>query len=94
MTARGGFARITATTTMNKHRYITRYNGRKGTRNTFCGWRLCITRQKESFVRYFTDREYGGMEDSLAAALSMRGCMLEAMEQGTSFAEVAARYRK
>lgn len=79
---------------MNKHRYITRYNGKKGTRNTFCGWRLCITRQKEPYVRYFTDREHGGMEGALAAALSVRESMLEAMEQGASFAEVAARYRK
>lgn len=79
---------------MNKHRYITRYNGRKGTRNTFCGWRLCITRQKEVFVRYFTDREHGGMEGSLSAALSMRDGMLASMEQGTPFAEVAARHRK
>ena len=79
---------------MNKHRYITRYNGDKGTRNTFCGWRLCITRQKVTFVRYFTDREHGGMEGSLAAALGIRESMLAAMEQGTPFAEVVNRHRK
>lgn len=79
---------------MNKHRYITRYNGSKGTRNAFCGWRLCITRQKEIFVRYFTDREHGGMNESLAAALAVRETMLAEMGRGDAFAAVAARHRK
>lgn len=94
MTRAGGFARIAPATTMNKHRYITRYNGSKGTRNAFCGWRLCITRQKEIYVRYFTDREYGGMNESLAAVLAVRESMLAEMGRGDAFAEVAARHRK
>ena len=79
---------------MDKHRYITRYDGQKGTRNTFCGWRLCITRQKETYVRYFTDREFGGMEESLAAALSIREAMLKELAAGGDFVSICARYRK
>lgn len=79
---------------MQTHRYITRYNGQKGSRNTFCGWRLCITRQKEIFVRYFTDREFGGDEAALAAALEIRDKMLAAMEQGAPFESICAQYSK
>lgn len=79
---------------MDNQRYITRYNGQKGSRNTFCGWRLCITRQKETYVRYFTDREFDGAEASLAAALSTRDAMLAEMEAGVPFIEVAQRFGK
>ena len=94
MTEEKCFARIALATAMNKHRYITRYNGTKGGRNTFCGWRLSITRQKEIYVRYFTDREYGDKDKSLAAALSTRESMLFEMERGDLFVEVVARHRK
>lgn len=79
---------------MENLRYITRYNGKKGTRNTFCGWRLCMTRQKEVFVRYFTDRERGDGEQALARALQVRESMLAELEAGADFASVCARYRK
>lgn len=79
---------------MEMHRYITRYNGQKGTRNSFCGWRLCITRQKETFVRYFTDREYENSDASLAAALATRDAMLNDLANGENFVSVCARYRK
>lgn len=79
---------------MDKHRYITRYNGSKEGRNTFCGWRLCMTRQKEVYVRYFTDRQYGSQEEGLKAALEVRENMLAELEQGAAFVEVAARYGK
>jgi hypothetical protein len=79
---------------MNNHRYITRYEGTKGARNSFCGWRLCITRQKVTYVRYFTDRECGGKQDALEAALSVRDSMLQEMEQGIAFEQIAARHRK
>lgn len=85
---------MSAQSAMSTHRYITRYNGQKGTRNSFCGWRLCITRQKETYVRYFTDREYGDTEAALTAALSVRESILADMEQGLPFVQVAARYRK
>lgn len=79
---------------MNTHRYITRYNGQKGTCNTFCGWRLCITRQKETYVRYFTDREYAHADKALQEALQTRDAMLAALAGGEDFPSVAARYRK
>ncbi len=79
---------------MNKYRYITRYNGQKGTQNTFCGWRLCITRQKETYVRYFTDREYGESELALKAALEIRESMLAEMARGVDFVKVCRNYGK
>lgn|GEM_PF-858452 len=36
--------------------------------SAFLGWRLYITRKGKSFVRYFSDRQYGGPKESLAAA--------------------------
>ena len=94
MTGESAAARMPAQSAMSTHRYITRYNGQKGTRNSFCGWRLCITRQKETYVRYFTDREYGDAEASLSAALTVRESMLAEMGKGIPFAEVAERHRK
>lgn len=79
---------------MNTYRYITRYNGKKGTRNTFCGWRLCMTRRKETFVRYFTDREFQNAEAALAAALQIRDAMLADLEKGGDFAAICSNYRK
>lgn len=79
---------------MQNHRYLTRYNGQKGARNSFCGWRLCITRQKEVYVRYFTDREHGGMEQAQEAALKIRDAMLAEMTAGCNFAELCRRYAK
>lgn len=79
---------------MTTHRYITRYNGQKGTRNTFCGWRLCITRHKENYVRYFTDREYADASGALQAAVEIRDAMLSAMAAGEDFVEICGRYRK
>ena len=79
---------------MDNRRYITRYNGEKGTRKSFCGWRLCITRRKVVFVRYFTDREYGSPEAALKAALERRDTMLKEMEDGAKSSVVFRRYRK
>lgn len=36
--------------------------------SAFLGWRLYITRKGKSFVKYFSDRQYGGPKESLAAA--------------------------
>ena len=94
MTGESAAARMPPQPAMSTHRYITRYNGQKGTRNSFCGWRLCITRQKETYVRYFTDLEYGDAEASLSAALTVRESMLAEMGKGIPFAEVAERHRK
>jgi hypothetical protein len=36
--------------------------------SAFLGWRLYITRKGKSFVKYFSDKQYGGPKESLAAA--------------------------
>ena len=36
--------------------------------SAFLGWRLYITRRGQSFVKYFSDRQYGSAKESLAAA--------------------------
>lgn len=74
---------------------ITRYDGGQGPKKGFCGWRLCLTRSKEVFVRYFTDREFGNDKLSLEAALKMRAEMLEALAAGNCPpSEIFASYRK
>lgn len=74
---------------------ITRYDGGQNPKKGFCGWRLCLTRSKEVFVRYFTDREYGSDKASLEAALQMRAEMLEELAKGAkSPAEIFAAHRK
>lgn len=74
---------------------ITRYDGGQGPKKGFCGWRLCLTRSKEVFVRYFTDREYGSDKLSLEAALKMREEMLAELAAGKkSPAEIFAAHRK
>lgn len=61
---------------MEKQKYITRYEAEKGNSYTFRGWRLCVTRQGERFVRYFSDLKCGGPEKALARALEMRDELL------------------
>ena len=34
----------------------------------FEGWRLCISRHKSNFTKYFSDKKFGGPKKSLAAA--------------------------
>lgn len=38
----------------------------------FEGWRLCLSRAGTTFTRYFSDKEYGGVRASLAAAEKAR----------------------
>ena len=35
---------------------------------TYEGWRLSITKRGASFTRYFSDKQFGGVRKSLAAA--------------------------
>ncbi len=44
---------------------------------SFLGWRVTICRKSLHFTRYFSDRQYGSMEASLAAALALRERLLE-----------------
>ena len=78
-----------------REKYITRYESAKGQRYTFVGWRLCITRKGERFVRYFSDLRCGGNEKALIAARCMRDEMLRAMEGGVhNYKEFFTRYRR
>ncbi len=81
---------------MTRTRNITRYESGMGGSYSFRGWRLCITRQKERFVRYFSDREHGGDADlAFAEALKMRDEIVHELQQGASApSAVFARYRK
>lgn len=36
--------------------------------SAFLGWRLYITRKGKPFVKYFSDKQFGGPKESLAAA--------------------------
>lgn len=65
-----------------KHKYISRYEKEKGNSYTFCGWRLCITRSKERFVRYFSDKDYDTPLAGLKAVLAERDAMLADLESG------------
>ncbi len=81
---------------MTRTRNITRYEASMGGSYSFRGWRLCITRQKERFVRYFSDREHGGNADAaFAEALKMRDDIIDELSQGKGTpAAVFARHRK
>ncbi len=81
---------------MSRTRNITRYEASMGGSYSFKGWRLCITRQKERFVRYFSDREHGGDADrALGEALKMRENILAELEAGeASPGCIFARFRK
>lgn len=39
---------------------------------SFQGWRLAVCRHHVHYIRYFSDREYGGEQGALAAALEER----------------------
>ncbi len=44
---------------------------------SFLGWRVAVCRKQKYFIRYFSDRQYGGKAESLAAALAVRDMLLE-----------------
>ena len=54
---------------MNPIRNITRFTYDSA---AFQGWRLAVCRHHEHYIRYFSDREYGGEQGALAAALEER----------------------
>lgn len=61
----------------------------------FCGWRLALKRSGESFVRYFSALELGGMDQAEAEARRMRDALLDDLErEPDAVAEIFARYRK
>lgn len=72
---------------MEKQKYITRYEAEEGNSYTFRGWRLCVTRQGERFVRYFSDLKCGGPEKALSRALEMRDELLAELDRKEGQAE-------
>lgn len=38
---------------------------------SFQGWRVTLCRQQKHFTRYFSDKQYGGAEASLVAAMEV-----------------------
>lgn len=38
---------------------------------SFQGWRVTLCRQQKHFTRYFSDKQYGGPEESLKAAIEV-----------------------
>ena len=76
-----------------KQKYISRYEKEKGGSYTFCGWRLCITRCKVRYVRYFSDKVYQTPEAGLAEALEERERILAELKQVQS-GDVAEYFRQ
>lgn len=72
---------------MERQKYITRYEAEKGSSYTFKGWRLCITRHGERFVRYFSDLKCGGAENGLRSAMKMRDSLLMTLKAAPSRSE-------
>ncbi len=80
---------------MIRTKNITRYETSMGASYAYKGWRICITRQKERFVRYFSDREHGGdSELAFKKAVEMRDAIYAELNAGASPTDVFARYRK
>ena len=50
---------------MKAQRNLTRFTYEK---TRFQGWRLCINRDGQSYVRYFSDKQCGGESKALKAA--------------------------
>lgn len=59
-----------------KSKNITRFTYEN---TAFQGWRLCISRAGKTFVKYFSDKRYGGMEESRKAALEVLARLEEAL---------------
>ena len=48
---------------------------------SFQGWRVTLCRNQIHFTRYFSDRQYGGEQAALEAALAMREHVLECLRR-------------
>ncbi len=48
---------------------------------SFQGWRVTLCRKQVHFTRYFSDKQYGGEEAALAAALAVRNHLLEELRR-------------
>ncbi len=76
---------------MQDTRNLTRYTYLK---TAFQGWRVCISRNRKQFTRYFSDKTFGGEEQSLAAARALRDRLLSELQAEPENVEaVFARHR-
>ncbi|MBE6435470.1 MAG: hypothetical protein IKC90_02040 [Akkermansia sp.] len=48
---------------------------------SFQGWRVTLCRNQMHFTRYFSDKQFGGEQESLAAALATREKVLAALRR-------------
>lgn len=48
---------------------------------SFQGYRVTICRHQVHFTRYFSDKQYGGQEAALKAAIETRTRVMEALKQ-------------
>ncbi|MBQ4613928.1 MAG: hypothetical protein IJB31_03260 [Akkermansia sp.] len=74
---------------------ITRYTYEK---TSFQGWRLCLSRRKRLYVKYFADRVFGSEEASLAEAQKVRQLILDDLAASPScevedIEKIFAKYR-
>ena len=59
-------------------RHITRFTYKF---TNFQGWRVAISRQGITLARYFSDKQFGGEQESVAAALATRDKVLAALRR-------------
>ena len=63
---------------MKSKRNLTRFTYET---TAFQGWRLCISRSGASFMRYFSDKQFGGERKALKAAEAKLGEMKKLLEK-------------
>lgn len=66
------------TATMKSKPNLTRFSYES---TGFKGWRVSVTRHGEVFTRYFSDKQYGSMRKSLAAAEDCLAKFLKALDE-------------
>lgn len=69
---------------MKSRKHLTRFTYEN---TDFRGWRLCITRNGHSFVRYFGDVGYGGTKKALAHADKSREWLKEKLDSAETLAD-------
>lgn len=72
--------------TMKSIRNITRFTYEF---TSFQGWRVTLCRNQMHFTRYFSDKQYGGEQEALAAALEIRDKVLAALRRYPNHPELA-----
>ncbi len=68
---------MNATSPLSERKHLTRYSREK---TSFDGWRVCISKEGSLFVKYVSDRAYGGEQGSFEAAKALRDELLERLK--------------